>query len=84
MERSQRKIRTGVVIGDKMDKTRIVEVARAFRHPLYKKVMRRKSKFYVHDEKNVAHVGDKVRIQETRPLSKLKRWHLVEVVLKAQ
>jgi small subunit ribosomal protein S17 len=82
MERGRRKTRTGVVIGDKMDKTRIVEITRSFRHPLYDKVLRRRTKFYVHDEKNESRAGDQVRIMETRPLSKLKRWRLVEVVKK--
>jgi small subunit ribosomal protein S17 len=83
MERGNRKFRLGVVVGDKMDKTRIVEIKRSFRHPLYDKVLRRRSKFYVHDEKNESHAGDQVRIMETRPLSKLKRWTLAEVVKKA-
>jgi small subunit ribosomal protein S17 len=66
-----------------MNKTRIVEITRAFRHPLYKKVLHRRTKFYAHDEQNQSHAGDTVRIMETRPLSKLKRWTLVEVVKKA-
>lgn len=83
MERGRRKVRAGIVIGDKTDKTRIVEVTRTFRHTLYDKVLRRHAKFYVHDEKNESHMGDEVRIMESRPLSKLKRWFLVEIVKKA-
>jgi small subunit ribosomal protein S17 len=83
MERGKRKAKTGVVVSDKMDKTRIVEIVRTFRHPLYDKVLRRRSKFYVHDEKNESHSGDRVKIMETRPLSRLKRWRLVEVMGKA-
>jgi small subunit ribosomal protein S17 len=67
-----------------MNKTRVVEVVRTFRHPAYKKVMRRSTKFYAHDEKGQSHVGDKVKIMETRPMSKLKRWRLVEIVEKAK
>lgn len=83
VERNQRKEKTGVVTKDKMDKTRVVEVTRRFRHTLYEKVLTKKTKFYVHDEKNEAHVGDKVLITETRPLSKLKRWRLVSIITKA-
>ena len=72
------------MIGDKMEKTRVVEVVRTFRHPQYKKVMRRRTKFYVHDEKMDSKIGDTVKIMETRPLSKLKRWRLVEIVEKAK
>ena len=84
MERNNRKGRVGTVVGDKMDKTIVVEVIRTFRHPTYKKVMRRRTKFYAHDEKQESHVGDTVKIMETRPLSKLKRWRLVEIVEKAK
>jgi small subunit ribosomal protein S17 len=84
MERNKRKAKTGVVVGDKMDKTRVIEVVRVFKHPKYSKVLRRRSKFYAHDEKNETHIGDKVKITETRPLSKLKRWIVAEVVEKAQ
>ena len=73
----------GVVVSDKMDKTIVIEVARRVRHPRYQKVMTKYKKFYAHDEKNEAGVGDKVRIVESRPLSKLKRWLLVQVVEKA-
>lgn len=82
-ERTQRKEKIGVVTKDKMDKTRVVEVTRRFRHTLYDKVLTKKTKFYVHDEKNEAHVGDKVIIMETRPLSKMKRWRLIKVTEKA-
>ena len=82
-ERTQRKEKTGVVTKDKMNKTRVVEVMRRFRHALYEKVLTKKTKFYVHDEQNEAHVGDKVLIMETRPLSKTKRWRLIKVTEKA-
>ncbi|MDI6640766.1 MAG: 30S ribosomal protein S17 [Elusimicrobiota bacterium] len=71
-----RKVLTGVIISDKMDKTRVVKVIRTTRHPKYKKVMHKAKKYYAHDEKNITHVGDKVEIIETRPLSKLKRWRI--------
>ncbi len=83
MERAKRKLKTGVVTSDKSNKTRIVEVLRSFRHPFYGKVMKRNVKYYVHDEKNESHTGDQVTIAETRPLSKLKRWRLLEVIQKA-
>ena len=75
-----RKQRQGEVVSNKADKTIVVKVKRRVRHPLYKKVVTRWKKFYAHDEKNSAKIGDAVRIQECRPLSKLKRWELVEVV----
>jgi small subunit ribosomal protein S17 len=78
--RTQRKERTGEVISDKMTKTIIVRVERRFRHPQFKKVVTSYKKFVAHDEKSEAKVGDRVRIEETRPLSKTKRWRLVEVV----
>jgi small subunit ribosomal protein S17 len=83
MERGRRKVRMGVVSADKMNKTRTIEVARDFRDSKYEKVMKRRTKFYAHDEKNETHVGDRVRIMETRPLSRLKRWNIVEVIKKA-
>jgi len=83
MERNDRKERTGVVISDKNSKTRIVKVLRSFRHSLYDKVIKRSTKYYVHDEKNESHIGDEVKISETRPLSKLKRWRLEQIVKKA-
>lgn len=82
-KRGTRKERVGDVISNKMAKTIVVRVERRFPHPQFKKVVTAFSKFYAHDEKSVAKVGDKVRIEETRPLSKLKRWRLVEVVDKS-
>jgi small subunit ribosomal protein S17 len=78
--RGHRKERLGEVVSDKMHKTIVVRVERRFRHPQFKKVVTAYGKFYAHDEKNEAKVGDRVRIQETRPLSKTKCWRLVEVV----
>src|SRR5579871_46789 len=78
--RGHRKERVGEVISNKMTKTIVVRVERRFPHPRYKKVVTGYSKFYAHDEKSEAKVGDRVRIRETRPLSKLKNWRLVEVV----
>jgi small subunit ribosomal protein S17 len=80
--RGHRKERVGNVISNKMAKTIVVRVERRFPHPRFKKVVTAYKKFYAHDEKSEARVGDKVRITETRPLSKLKRWRLVEVVEK--
>jgi small subunit ribosomal protein S17 len=80
--RKHRKERTGEVVSDKMDKTIVVRVERRFRHPRFKKVVTQYKKFYAHDEKEEAKVGDTVRIQETRPLSKSKSWRLVEIVEK--
>lgn len=81
-DRGNRKERVGEVISNKMAKTIVVQVERRFQHPRYRKIVTGYSKFYAHDEKNEAKVGDRVRIQETRPLSKIKRWRLVEVVEK--
>ena len=81
-KRGTRKERTGDVISNKMAKTIVVRVERRFPHPKFKKVVTAFTKFYAHDEKSEAKVGDKVRIEETRPLSKLKCWRLVEVVVK--
>jgi small subunit ribosomal protein S17 len=80
---SRRKTLVGEVVSTKMQKTIVVEVDRRKSHGLYKRVIARSKKFYAHDEKNTAHVGDVVRIEETRPLSRLKRWRLIEVVRKA-
>jgi small subunit ribosomal protein S17 len=80
LERGHRKERQGKVIGNKMAKTIIVRVERRFPHPQYKKVITAYSKFYAHDEKGEAKVGDLVLIRETRPLSKLKRWRLTQIV----
>lgn len=79
-ERGQRKIRLGKVVADKMDKTIIVAVERLVRHPLYKRVIRKTARFKVDDRKNEAKVGDKVKIIEVRPLSREKRWRLIEVM----
>ena len=80
VERNHRKVRIGVVSSDKQDKTRVVKVERKALDPLYKKVTKFTSKYYVHDEKNESKVGDTVEIMETRPLSKLKRWRLVSIM----
>lgn len=77
---SRRKTRQGVVVSNKMNKTLVVNVERTLTHPLYKKVIRRSKKYHVHDEENVGQVGDVVRIMETRPLSRTKRWRLLEVL----
>ena|SRR5438874_2338868 len=82
-ERGKRKERLGEVISNKMAKTITVRVERRFAHPRFKKVVTGYKKFYAHDEKSEAKVGDRVRIEETRPLSKTKRWRLVEVVHKS-
>ena len=79
-----RKTREGVVSSDAMDKTIVVTVIDRVRHPLYGKTMQRSKKLYVHDEANDAKAGDRVRVQETRPLSKQKRWRLVEVLERAR
>ena len=84
LARGKRKTRTGVVVSDKMDKTVLVRIDRQMRHPLYGKIVRRSSKLAAHDESNDAHVGDTVRVMETRPLSKTKRWRVVEVVERAK
>ena len=84
MERNLRKTRTGVVVSDKMDKTIVVAIADHVAHPLYKKIIKRTVKFKAHDENNEAHTGDRVMIMETRPLSKDKRWRLVNIVEKAK
>lgn len=83
-ERALRKTVIGIVASDKMDKTVTVTIERKLRHPLYGKFMKQKSKFMAHDEQGECRVGDKVRIQETRPLSKKKRWRVVEVMEKAR
>src|SRR5262245_25189761 len=80
--RGNRKERVGEVISNKMTRTIVVRVERRFPHPKFKKVVTGYKKFYAHDEKSEAKVGDRVRIEETRPLSKLKRWRLVEVVVR--
>jgi small subunit ribosomal protein S17 len=83
-ERSRRKAREGMVISTRMDKTIVVETTDRVRHPRYNKIVRRSKKLYVHDDTNDANVGDRVRVAETRPLSKLKRWRLVEILERAR
>ncbi|MDQ3387958.1 MAG: 30S ribosomal protein S17 [Gemmatimonadota bacterium] len=83
-ERNRRKTRTGTVVSDKMDKTVVVVVERRFSHPLYGKQLTRSKKFHAHDENNEFHTGDVVRITETRPLSKLKRWRVASLVERAK
>ena len=84
MDRNLRKTRVGRVVSDKMDKTVVVAIEDSYRHPLYKKIIRRTVKFKAHDERNECNVGDRVMIMETRPLSKDKRWRLVEILEKAK
>lgn len=84
MERGRRKTKIGNVVSDKMDKSIVVTVQRLIRHPLYKKYFKKTSKFMAHDEENQCQIGDKVKIMEVRPLSKMKRWRLVEVIKKAK
>ena len=84
MERNLRKTRVGIVVSDKMDKTIVVAIEDKVKHPLYKKIVKRTYKLKAHDEENVANIGDRVKVMETRPLSKDKRWRLVEIVEKAQ
>ena len=83
-ERNIRKTAVGKVVSDKMDKTAVVAIEDSVRHPLYKKIVKRTVKFKVHDENNDCGIGDRVRIMETRPLSKDKRWRLVEIIEKAK
>ena len=82
--RGERKVRTGVVVSDKMDKTVLVRIEQVVRHRAYGKTVRSSSKLAAHDEANDAHVGDTVRIMETRPLSRTKRWRVVEVLERAK
>ena len=84
MERNLRKTRTGVVVSDKMDKTIVVAVYNNVRHPLYNKIVKKTYKLKAHDELNDAKIGDTVRVMETRPLSKDKRWRLVEIIERAK
>jgi small subunit ribosomal protein S17 len=83
-ERALRKTRVGRVVSDKMDKTIVVAVETSVKHPLYKKIIKRTFKLKAHDEKNECAIGDRVRVMETRPLSKDKRWRLVSIVEKAK
>lgn len=82
--RNERKIREGIVVSDKMQKTIVVAIETMILHPIYKKRVKRTTKFKAHDENNVAKVGDRVKIMETRPLSKDKNWRLVEVLEEAK
>lgn len=84
MERNKRKIREGWVVSNRMDKTIVVAVERRFRHPRYEKIIRRTSKLYAHDDKNESQIGDRVKVMEIRPLSKLKRWRLLKILEKAK
>ena len=83
-ERTMRKTAVGRVVSDKMDKTIVVAIQDSVRHPLYKKIIKRTVKLKAHDETNECRIGDRVRVMETRPLSKDKRWRLVEIVEKAK
>ena len=83
-ERNLRKTRTGVVVSDKMDKTIVVAIKDNVKHPLYNKIVKKTVKIKVHDEENTAGIGDRVTVMETRPLSKDKRWRLVESIEKAK
>ena len=84
MERNLRKTRTGKVVSNKMDKTIVVAIEDHVKHPLYKKIVKRTYKLKAHDENNVCNIGDTVKVMETRPLSKDKRWRLVEIIEKAR
>jgi small subunit ribosomal protein S17 len=83
-ERNNRKTREGLVVSNKMDKTAVIAVVERVRHPKYGKFMMRTKKLYAHDETNDANIGDRVRVMETRPLSKNKRWRLVEILERAK
>ena len=83
-KRAFRKSRIGLVVSDKMDKTIVIAIQDRVKHPLYKKIVKRTYKLKVHDEKNECGIGDTVRVMETRPLSKDKRWRMVEIIQKAQ
>ncbi len=82
--KGRRKVRIGVVVSDKMDKTVVVAVMRSYRHPIYKKTIRRTKKYMAHDEQNECRVGDRVEIVETRPLSRRKRWRVRQILERAQ
>ncbi len=83
-DRNMRKTDVGMVVSDKMDKTAVVAIVNSVKHPLYNKIVKRTIKLKVHDENNECSIGDRVRIMETRPLSKDKRWRLVEIIEKAK
>ena len=84
MKRNMRKVRLGTVVSDKMNKTIVVKIGRTMRHAIYERIIKTDSKLYAHDESNDAHIGDLVRVMETRPLSAMKRWRLVEIVERAK
>jgi small subunit ribosomal protein S17 len=84
VERGRRKVRVGRIVSDKMEKTAVVAVEEFVRHPLYGKAVKRTKKFKAHDENNECRIGDKVRIMETRPLSKDKRWRVAEIIERAK
>lgn len=84
MENTKAKARIGTVVSDRMDKTVVVAVESYYKHPLYKKILRKVKKFKVHDPEGKCKIGDMIKISETRPLSKTKRWRLVEIVKKAE
>ena len=86
MEKQSRrqKLLTGMVVSDKMDKTAVVAVERRFKHPLYKKMLKKVKKFKAHDEQNICRVGDRIQIIESRPISKTKRWRFVRTIKKAE
>jgi len=84
MKRGLRKVRVGTVVSDKMDKTIVIRIERTLKHPMYGRIVKQFAKLYAHDEKNEAGIGDRVKIMETRPLSALKRWRLVEIMEKAK
>jgi small subunit ribosomal protein S17 len=83
-ERALRKVRVGMVVSDKMDKTVVIAIEDNVKHPVYGKIIKRTLKVHAHDEANACGIGDKVRIMETRPLSKTKRWRVVEIIEKAK
>ncbi|MBI4368826.1 MAG: 30S ribosomal protein S17 [Elusimicrobia bacterium] len=78
------KTRSGIVVSDRMNKTRVVEIITSVRHPIYEKVLRQERRFYAHDEGNESHAGDKVLLEETRPLSRTKRWRVVKILEKSR
>jgi small subunit ribosomal protein S17 len=84
IERNSRKVVIGKVVSNKPDKTIVVLIERRFKHPIYGKTLRKSTRFYAHDEKNDCHMGDIVELMETRPMSKLKRWRLVQIVERAK
>jgi small subunit ribosomal protein S17 len=84
VQRNTRKTKVGVVVSDKMDKTCVIKVERVLRHPLYQRIVRKSEKIKVHDENNECRVGDRIKVMETRPLSRDKRWRLMEIVEKAK